>query len=146
MQTFLPYRDFVESSRVLYRQRLCKQRVEVLQLVQALLKIKPSAWINHPAARMWKGYESALIAYGVVMCLEWRLRGYQDTCQDKLMAIWRAHNLSESPPLPPWLGREDFHASHRSNLLRKDPIHYGQFGWTEPDNLPYVWPGSSETR
>ena len=32
------------------------------------------------------------------------------------------------------------HASHRSNLLRKDPEHYMQFGWTEPPDLPYVWP------
>lgn len=34
----------------------------------------------------------------------------------------------------------DFHASHRSNLLRKDPVWYSQFNWTEPNNLPYVWP------
>ena len=32
------------------------------------------------------------------------------------------------------------HASHRSNLLRKEPAHYTQFGWTEPPDLPYVWP------
>jgi hypothetical protein len=37
------------------------------------------------------------------------------------------------------LGREDFHESHRSNLLRKDPDHYYKFGWTEPTNLEYVW-------
>lgn len=32
------------------------------------------------------------------------------------------------------------HASHRSNLLRKEPEYYTQFGWTEPPDLPYVWP------
>ena len=32
------------------------------------------------------------------------------------------------------------HASHRSNLLRKDPEFYGKYGWTEPDNLEYIWP------
>lgn len=32
------------------------------------------------------------------------------------------------------------HASHRSNLLRKEPEHYTQFGWTEPPDLAYVWP------
>ncbi|HEY5312264.1 MAG TPA: hypothetical protein VIK18_07080, partial [Pirellulales bacterium] len=41
---------------------------------------------------------------------------------------------------PPWLGSRKFHASHRSNLLRKKPAWYAQFGWKEPDNLPYVWP------
>ena len=40
---------------------------------------------------------------------------------------------------PHWLGYEPFHASHRSNLLRKDAEYYSQFGWTEPDNLPYIW-------
>jgi len=42
--------------------------------------------------------------------------------------------------LPLWLGNEELHASHRSNLLRKAPLWYGQFGWTEPDDLPYIWP------
>jgi hypothetical protein len=41
---------------------------------------------------------------------------------------------------PPWLGDNTFHASHKSNLLRKDPVWYGQFGWSEPTDLPYVWP------
>ena len=41
---------------------------------------------------------------------------------------------------PPWFGNEKIHASHRSNLLRKDPEFYGKYGWTEPDNLEYVWP------
>ena len=41
---------------------------------------------------------------------------------------------------PKWLGNKKFHASHRSNLLRKDREWYSQFGWTEPDDLPYIWP------
>jgi len=41
---------------------------------------------------------------------------------------------------PAWLGTDTFHASHRSNLLRKDPDYYGQWGWTEPSDLPYIWP------
>lgn len=42
--------------------------------------------------------------------------------------------------LPPWFGNAALHASHRSNLLRKDATFYGQYGWTEKDDLPYVWP------
>jgi hypothetical protein len=57
-------------------------------------------------------------------------------------------NMSFCPPTigihtyqkPPWLGNEDFHRSHRSNLLRKYPEHYRQFWPDEPDNLPYFWP------
>jgi hypothetical protein len=139
MQTFMPYSDFGLSARVLDNKRLNKQRIEVLQLLNALLGVKKSAWINHPAAKMWKGYEGVLVAYGISVCLEWKLRGFKDTCQDKILVLFRRFKLRESL-LPPWLGEEDFHASHRSNLLRKDPKHYGQFGWKEPNNLPYVWP------
>jgi geranylgeranyl diphosphate synthase type I len=39
-----------------------------------------------------------------------------------------------------WLGDKKFHASHRSNLLRKDSKYYSQFKWSEPNNLEYVWP------
>jgi hypothetical protein len=42
--------------------------------------------------------------------------------------------------LPPWFGRDEFHAAHRANLLRKDPEYYGQFGWTESPDMEYVWP------
>ena len=36
MQTFLPYASFEESAKVLDRQRLGKQRVECLQIFNAL--------------------------------------------------------------------------------------------------------------
>jgi hypothetical protein len=141
MQTFLPYPDFAESAKVLDYRRLGKQRVEVLQLLKALLQ--GGGWSNHPAAKMWQGYEHALIHYGLTMCNEWISRGYKDTCYDKICDIavntyddWLPGGYAP----PPWLGNEDFHAAHRSNLLRKDPIHYGQFGWTEPNGLPYIWP------
>jgi hypothetical protein len=38
---------------------------------------------------------------------------------------------------PWWFGFEEFHISHQSNLLRKDPIHYKQFN--VPNDLPYIW-------
>lgn len=136
MQTFLPYPDFARSARCLDRQRLGKQRVEVLQILRTLCG-RSSSWANHPAVRMWRGYEGSLALYGMEVCLEWRRRGYADTCFDKIDALFPE---GFAAPPPPWLGREDFHASHRSNLLRKDPVYYGQFAWIEPPNLPYVWP------
>ena len=42
--------------------------------------------------------------------------------------------------MPSWLGRGDFHASHRAALLAKDPDWYGQLGWSEPPVVAYVWP------
>ena len=43
--------------------------------------------------------------------------------------------------MPHWLGNEQLHASHRSNLLAKDFGHYGGFGWNESDDIPYYWCG-----
>lgn len=143
MQTFLPYDDFAESARVLDRQRLGKQRVEVLQLLGALLNDGKAGWANHPAARMWRGHEGLLAYYGIVICNEWISRGYRDTCRGKISAFEPLCSIRTFDP-PPWLGDEAFHASHRSNLLRKDAEWYGQFGWQEPDDLPYVWPVAAE--
>lgn len=135
MQTFLPYPDFEQSAKVLDYRRLGKQRVETLQLLKALTT--GGAWSNHPAAKMWRGHTDGLVAYGFAICNEWTARGYKDTCKDKMAA-----HLTDSGLItfPKWLGNETFHAAHRSNLLRKDPSHYGQFGWTESADLPYIWP------
>lgn len=155
MQTFLPYPDFEKSAQCLDYRRLGKQRVEVLQLLRALAtgpeqeydttsgpRLRSTPWYNHPACKMWKGYEQALTDYGFAMIREWVDRGYQDTCHDKIcdvVSIWSDYWDEGSAAMPPWFGDEKFHAAHRSNLLRKDPIWYGKFGWTEPDNLEYVW-------
>jgi len=131
MQTFLPYPDFKASAEALDYKRLGKQRVETLQILNAL-NGKPSGWANHPAVRMWRGFEEALSNYGYCMVQEWVKRGYKNSMEFAFTA---------NPKMPPWMGNENFHASHRSNLLRKDPIFYGQYGWVENADLPYLWPG-----
>lgn len=140
MQTFLPLPDFNQSAHCLDMKRLGKQRSEVIILFNALLK--GGGWSNHPAAKMWRGYELALMSYGLVMCREWVFRGYKDTCFNKIVKLIpdsTCHTWATLPK-PPWLGDEKFHSSHRSNLLRKDPVWYSQFGWKEDSTLPYVWP------
>lgn len=139
MQTFLPYADFDASARVLDMKRLGKQRVEVLQILKALSD-PMYGWQNHPATKMWRDYEGALVFYGVCICQEWRNRGYKDTCGNKIRNLFLDNPAWNLIPDPPWLGDENFHASHRSNLLRKAPEWYSQFGWAELDNLPYIWP------
>ena len=134
MQTFLPSPRFAESARCLDSARLGKQRVEAKQILLALRD--PSyGWQNHPAVKMWRGYAPALAWYGATVCKEWRQRGYADS----LLEFFELSDMPGEAEVP-WLGTEAFHASHRSNLLRKDPIWYGQFGWTELPDLPYVWP------
>lgn len=134
MQTFLPYPSFRDSARVLDYRRLGKQRVECKQILTALAS--GGAWSNHPATKMWRGYEPCLAYYGAMICEEWISRGYKDTLQQWFLG----QTLQYARATPHWLGDPDFHAAHRSNLLRKDPIFYGKYGWTESPDLPYLWP------
>lgn len=140
MQTFLPYPSFEQSAAVLDQKRLGKQRVENLQIMAAL--ITNQGWTNHPATRMWLGYEYALLRYQYAICFEWHVvRGFQDTCLEKTYRLfWSAPYLREDACDPYWLGDPEFHRSHKSNLLRKDFEHYGKEGWDVPDDLEYVWP------
>jgi hypothetical protein len=135
MQTFVPYSSFHLSAMTLDRQRLGKQRVETLQLLNALTG-RSKGWVSHPAAVMWRDNPHGLAAYGVAVCQEWRLRGYKDTCQLKIEAIMSP----DASDLPYWWGDDAVHSSHRANLLRKMPEHYSRFGWTEDPEMPYVWP------
>jgi hypothetical protein len=132
MQTFLPYKSMGQSVRCLDYRRLGKQRVEAFQILNALSG-KSKGWTNHPATKMWRGFETALAFYKDLCIEEWVRRGYNNTMKQE--ASYGAIVL------PKWMGDEDFHASHRSNLLKKDPEFYGKFGWTEATDLDYLWPG-----
>jgi hypothetical protein len=47
--------------------------------------------------------------------------------------------------LPPWLGDEALHRSHRAALLRKDPDWYGPRFPDAPDDTDYLWPPRAPT-
>ena len=163
MQTFLPYPNFALSASALDRMRLGKQRVECLQLYNALTQAD-YGWQNHPATNMWRGHEGALLMYAVYICREWLGRGYKDN----MLPFFRTRILSYDSVNPPsWLGDEAFHLSHQSNLLRKVreakdrakttklPRHiktakylnlfYSKFKWQAPDDLPYIWPNPHQS-
>ena len=137
MQTFLAYADYDKAARVLDNRRLGKQRVESLQILKALTE-PDYGWKNHPATKMWRGYEHALAEYSIAICDAWLERGFKDTCRGKI--IQQVLKVPFNSNKPFWLGDESIHASHRSNLLRKEPSWYSQFNWSEPDDLDYVWP------
>ncbi|MEO3807800.1 MSMEG_6728 family protein [Sphaerisporangium sp. B11E5] len=151
MQTFLPYPDFRLTARVLDPRRLGKQRAEVIQVLRALT-VPGYGWRHHPAARMWAGYEEALVRYGLEICRRWCAAGRADTCAETLrrelaercgVAEPRSQpSLGAAAELPPWLGDEALHRSHRSALLRKAPEFYRPLFGDEPDDLPYLWPSS----
>tara|TARA_R100000234_G_C4886232_1_gene129489 strand:- start:53 stop:496 length:444 start_codon:yes stop_codon:yes gene_type:complete len=134
MQTFLPYPDFNRSARVLDDKRLGKQRVEAMQIYKSCV-LDDYGWKQHPAVKMWKGYETALLMYMDTMIHEWERRGFKST-----MGYARV----QTTIAPPWLGDEMLHSSHRSNLLRKDKDFYSKWNWTEKDNMPYFWCGFAQ--
>ena len=151
MQTFLPYPDFLTSAGVLDQKRLGKQRVETIQVLRGLT-VPTYGWRHHPAVKMWTGYEEALVRYGLDMCAVWCATGRADTCATTLTVdlaaaggariIRTQQELAAAGDLPPWLGDEALHLSHRSALVRKDPDVYRPLFGDIPDDLPYVWPGS----
>ena len=152
MQTFLPFPDFTASAHALDLKRLGKQRVEAIQVLRGLTQTG-YGWRHHPAVKMWHGYEEALVRYGLDMCAVWTATGRADTCAATLVTDLQATigigtvrlqpELAAAGDLPPWLGDEDVHVSHRSALVRKDPDFYRPlFGAGVPDDLPYVWPVS----
>tara|TARA_R110000824_G_scaffold82342_3_gene206376 strand:+ start:591 stop:1100 length:510 start_codon:yes stop_codon:yes gene_type:complete len=140
MQTFLPVADFKASAKILDYKRLGKQRVEGMQLLNAMQPdYDKKGWLNHPATVMWTGYENALKEYVNTMITEWKARGYNNTMQYYDIGGWVTY--------PDWLGSERIHKSHRMNLLRKDFTYYSKF-WPEEaihnvmniETYPYYWP------
>ena len=141
MQTFLPYSDFEKTARSLDYRRLGKQRVETMQILKALLgqgtllKNGSVRYARHPASQMWKGFESGLAMYGIVICTEWTRRGYKDTVRDKINAL-----IEPTTVYPTWLGDTNFHRAHQSNLIRKNSLVYAVQFPDVPNDLPYLWP------
>lgn len=161
IQTFLPFSDFDKVASVLDRQRLCKQRVENLQIMQSLtglkctpdedspdgLRVVPTGtrgWSKHVVTRMWVGYEYALMDYQHAICENWRARSYRDTCEFKSALILaeaaKQPDKQFEQGMPDWMGDERLHSSHRAALLFKAPDHYTQFGWVEEPIWDYWWP------
>jgi len=144
MQTFLPYPSFQASAKALDWRRLGKQRLEARQIILTLCGCS-NGWTSHPAVKMWEEHQGCLCLYLHAIIQEWTSRGYKNITQtvqphkdDDLAILHVDFSPKEGIDIachglkpPPWLGKRAFHASHRSNLLRKDPVWYGQFGWKE---------------
>ena len=150
MQTFLPYPDPRASAAVLDDRRLGKQRVETFQALRALTWPQ-YGWKHHPVVKMWRGFVPALVSYGLVCVDEWRARGRADATRAALLEFtggdepeW--NDLLDAGAVPPWVGDEALHLSHRSALVRKEPEHYRPVFGDVPDDLPYVWPDAAFPR
>lgn len=161
MQTFLtePTTDFAVTARTLDNKRLNKQALEAWQIMMTNLQLDPQGnfrrsrgWRNHPATRMWRGYEVTLFRYIDAMVTEWKCRGYKSTILDKAASTLNvafANNLvTDRNVRPSWMSDVDVFSriaeSHRRALLVKDYGWYSQFGWVEDsgfqeNDYEYVW-------
>ena len=151
MQVFLPFPDIKTSILVLDKVRKWKQVLEAKQLID-VVDGRKQGWKNHPCAKMYSKYPNFL-------------KLYYNTALD----LWKKVGKTKLEPvelglvvLPPWIGNEEFHKSHQSNLLRKaeddrcgisrlgnkKPSRellnnlelYGISTINTPTNLEYVWP------
>jgi hypothetical protein len=163
MQTFITSTNgryaFETTAQQLDNKRLNKQALEAWQIMMTNLKLdpegnprEPKGWYNHPATKMWRGYEVALGHYIDWMCGEWRERGFKTTIDTKAHATLDAARtrgiLDEAGTVPEWADDqprfEAIASSHRTALLCKDYGWYSQFGWAEdpghqPESYTYLW-------
>jgi hypothetical protein len=138
MQVFLPYPDFKLSLESLDDKRLGKQRVEAYQLVAGLegrltLTGKPysKGRVNHPISQMFRDNIPALKQYLNDSIDVWVARGKNNNMRKEL--------ITEEIVMPVWFGDEEFHKSHRANLIRKKPDYYRAQHWNDNPDLPYRW-------
>lgn len=153
MQTFLPYKDFVLSARVLDNKRLNKQILEGYQILKVLTSDDPNAaWRNHPAVKMWRGCETALMTYVFDCVNEANKRGIKtENNVANIKALYFDRSEKFGNGYPNWFYDEKklsrVMATHKANLYRKDPVYYFQFSSSvdDVDNKPccdkcnYYW-------
>jgi hypothetical protein len=150
MQTFIPFLDFAESASILDNKRLNKQLLEGRQIYDILAKRKTrGGWINHPAVKMWRGYDNAFFKYLQAILNECVVRNI--STEKNWNAIMDIHENNwyrgNNDTMPPWIGDERVHLSHRQNLYNKDPEYYAFFiddnrlsAVSCCDKCSYFWP------
>lgn len=161
MQTFLPLAtdNYHAIALTLDNKRLNKQALEGWQIMMTLLELdpqgnhrSPKGWANHPAVKMWRGYEAELYEYVTAMTREWKLRGFNTTIDTKAtetlhkaLDLGFIHNTSKPRWMDDELKYKAIAISHRTALLNKNYEYYKQFKWPEdtgvaPTEYTYVWP------
>lgn len=126
----MPFADFNKSAKVIDNKRLNKQLLEGRQIYKILATNQHrGAWTQHPAVKMWRNYDMALYAYLIAIRDECDVRGIK--WDKNWSAIEQLHennwHRGNNIVMPPWIGDERIHQSHRNNLYRKDPEYYAEF-------------------
>ncbi len=143
MMTFLVHPDFAINATFLSLKHLGKQRLECIQIYNAICKIKDGVdkssgrlpgWINHPIVRAWVEYTDALKYYTNCIINEFIARG----CNNNIPL----YSLPATFDIPWWATWDRLHQSHQAMLVRKDPWSYADKFNVDPEytNYGYIWP------
>jgi hypothetical protein len=144
--TWLTYRSWGRTAADLENATLKLQMRNSVTIMDILTGIKPDhPKANHPAVKMWQGYEYALGIQCMSLGMEWTFkRGFAE-CEE-FWAMSRAIKEIKKVErdfayeVPPWSRDAYLLLSHRSNLYRRDPVTY-KGKWKKcPENWPYLWP------
>ena len=133
MQTFLPYQNFEEVAADLDSKRLNKQILECYQILNVLSNPSPTAgWRNHPAVKMWRGYEVALFKYAMTMVSEADARSIKtENNVANLQRLRRERGMDWGITMPLWFSNNKIMkrvtTTHKANLYKKAPELYPQF-------------------
>lgn len=158
IQVWLPLPSFKDSARTLSTSDLKKQRVDVVNLMDAFHEVAESELPRHeqesvrsdsPLYRMWYGFEMQLCEYGLEVCEEYDRRVGKNGPVDYYAIIARhldwATGEESDMSKPNWFGDVDIHLSHQAALVRSDPEWYGK--WYRVDtSLQLVWAWSKHAQ
>lgn len=155
MNTFLPYNCFRRSAQPLDWRRLQKQLVEGIQLCNIICRLtgrpvpdrykqqEGKGWKNHPVLRLWSSPDNAYYLRELVQYLDCCATVWNENEHCRQYHAWfalRDHYVQQDYRVPITLTWGNaFHEVMRANLVRKDPVFYGeQF----PNTFPregYIW-------
>ncbi|MCI4446974.1 MAG: pyrimidine dimer DNA glycosylase [Pyrobaculum sp.] len=128
MQVFRPYVDHGRSAAFLDDRRLGRQRVELKQVLLAILRRRGilrdgrRGWLNHPIVLMYDAgpYVDDLVRYFYAAVDEWTRRGFRNNISlDDVEPLLK--QLAGAPGTPV---TEDLAREYRRVLLLKEPCFY----------------------
>lgn len=153
MQVFLPEHLYKDCAAVLDQKRLVKQLLEGRQILSALAG-ETKGWVNHPATRMFYGYESSLYIYLYAIKNEMANRGYKwENNWDIINETYKKNFIDCPNETPNYLkaGHPEnvrLTVTHRGRLYEKAPELYPQYEHEASiyrqyvccDRCNYYWP------
>lgn len=154
MQVFLPENSFADCAKALDQKRLVKQLLEGRQIMTILAGESPGgAWKNHPAVKMFAGYEASLYNYLKAIRNEMEFRGYKwENNWNVIKDTYKRNFANQSKDsIPEWMQDERWirvMTTHRGRLYQKAPELYPQYNneakvFTNmvccPDKCTYYW-------